>query len=657
MDVNEYLGLFLDESQEHIQSVNTQLLKLEQTGSQEAIQEIFRSAHTLKGMSATMGYESVANLTHEMESALDLVRAGKKESNQLLLDTMFSAMEQIEEMIADIETGGRGANIDVTATVSAFQSFIGSTPKAVEVVDETVFTADLYTDSVITQAKETGFEAFQLHVKLSDAVVLKAARAYMVFDRLQELGEVVRTVPETEAIEQEQFDLSFDVLFVSQESADVIEHAVSQVSEVEHVQVTPYTSAAAGAPEVAVSAESVAVAEVKPKAVEADEPKEQAVAQAKTIRVNLERIDRLMNLFEEFIIDRGRLERLADEVGQPELNETVEKIKRGTNELQSLVLTLRMMPIEQVFNRFPRMVRSVAKDIHKKVQLEITGAETELDRTVIDEIGDPLVHLIRNAIDHGIELPEVRLEAGKPEQGRLALRAYHGGNRVFIEIEDDGAGINVDKVRSKALERGVITPEEATAMTDNEVAMLIFAPGFSTADVVTDLSGRGVGLDVVKNKIESLGGVVTLETVVGQGTKFQVSLPLTLSIISAMLVQVGDETYAVPLSSILETTLLDEADILTAHRERVFDFRGQLVPLVYLKEMFAIETETRTQFPVVVVRKGNKLVGVVVNDLIGQQEIVMKPLGTYLEGIPAISGATILGDGRVALIVDSNDLF
>ncbi|WP_215190903.1 chemotaxis protein CheA [Exiguobacterium sp. s7] len=657
MDVNEYLGLFLDESQEHIQSVNTQLLKLEQTGSQEAIQEIFRSAHTLKGMSATMGYESVANLTHEMESALDLVRAGKKESNQLLLDTMFSAMEQIEEMIADIETGGRGANIDVTATVSAFQSFIGSTPKAVAVVDETVFTADLYTDSVITQAKETGFEAFQLHVKLSDAVVLKAARAYMVFDRLQELGEVVRTVPETEAIEQEQFDLSFDVLFVSQESADVIEHAVSQVSEVEHVQVTLYTSAAAGAPEVAVSAESVAVAEVKPKAVEADEPKEQAVAQAKTIRVNLERIDRLMNLFEEFIIDRGRLERLADEVGQPELNETVEKIKRGTNELQSLVLTLRMMPIEQVFNRFPRMVRSVAKDIHKKVQLEITGAETELDRTVIDEIGDPLVHLIRNAIDHGIELPEVRLEAGKPEQGRLALRAYHGGNRVFIEIEDDGAGINVDKVRSKALERGVITPEEATAMTDNEVAMLIFAPGFSTADVVTDLSGRGVGLDVVKNKIESLGGVVTLETVVGQGTKFQVSLPLTLSIISAMLVQVGDETYAVPLSSILETTLLDEADILTAHRERVFDFRGQLVPLVYLKEMFAIETETKTQFPVVVVRKGNKLVGVVVNDLIGQQEIVMKPLGTYLEGIPAISGATILGDGRVALIVDSNDLF
>lgn len=662
MDVNEYLGLFLDESQEHIQSINTQLLKLEQSGGADVVQEIFRSAHTLKGMSSTMGYERVANLTHEMESALDLVRGGKKESNQLLLDTMFIAMEQMEDMIADIENGGQGANVDVSETVAAFQSFIGGKEVVVtEAKESSTFDVDLYTNSVIDQAKQTGFEAYQITVKLSDAVVLKAARAYMVFDRLQELGEVVRTHPETEEIEQEQFDLSFDVLFLSQETGEVIEHAIAQVSEVERVEVNVFTGASESEPEVAVTAEAVVPEPVVQTASDQEEKdtKEQvaAQAQAKTIRVNLERIDRLMNLFEEFIIDRGRLERLADEVGQPELNETVEKIKRGTNELQSLVLTLRMMPIEQVFNRFPRMVRSVAKDIHKKVQLNISGAETELDRTVIDEIGDPLVHLIRNAIDHGIERPEVRVQAGKPEQGMLALRAYHGGNRVFIEIEDDGAGINVDKVRAKALERDVISDEEATMMTENELAMLIFAPGFSTADVVTDLSGRGVGLDVVKNKIESLGGVVSLETVAGQGTKFQVSLPLTLSIISAMLVQVGEESYAIPLSSILETTLLDEADILTAHRERVFDFRGQLVPLVYLKEMFGIESETKSQFPVVVVRKGNKLVGVVVNDLIGQQEIVMKPLGTYLEGIPAISGATILGDGRVALIVDSNDLF
>ncbi|WP_214702238.1 MULTISPECIES: chemotaxis protein CheA [unclassified Exiguobacterium] len=666
MDVNEYLGLFLDESQEHIQSINTQLLKLEQTGGADVVQEIFRSAHTLKGMSSTMGYERVANLTHEMESALDLVRGGKKESNQLLLDTMFIAMEQMEDMIADIESGGKGANVDVSETVAGFQSFIGGKEAVVEQTSETnTFEVDLYTNSVIDQAKQSGFEAYQITVKLSEAVVLKAARAYMVFDRLQELGEVVRTYPETEEIEQEQFDLSFDVLFLSQETTEMIEHAIAQVSEVERVEVSTFTEKSDSEPEVAVTAETIAPEPIvqsvpdKEESKDAKDGKEQvaAQAQAKTIRVNLERIDRLMNLFEEFIIDRGRLERLADEVGQPELNETVEKIKRGTNELQSLVLTLRMMPIEQVFNRFPRMVRSVAKEIHKKVQLDISGAETELDRTVIDEIGDPLVHLIRNAIDHGIERPEARLQAGKPEQGMLSLRAYHGGNRVFIEIEDDGAGINVDKVRSKALERGVITDDEATAMSENELAMLIFAPGFSTADVVTDLSGRGVGLDVVKNKIESLGGVVSLETVTGQGTKFQVSLPLTLSIISAMLVQVGEESYAIPLTSILETTLLDEADILTAHRERVFDFRGQLVPLVYLKEMFEIESETKSQFPVVVVRKGNKLVGVVVNDLIGQQEIVMKPLGTYLEGIPAISGATILGDGRVALIVDSNDLF
>ncbi|MBR2759073.1 MAG: Hpt domain-containing protein, partial [Exiguobacterium sp.] len=428
MDVNEYLGLFLDESQEHIQSINTQLLKLEQSGGADVVQEIFRSAHTLKGMSSTMGYERVANLTHEMESALDLVRGGKKESNQLLLDTMFIAMEQMEDMIADIESGGQGANVDVSETVAAFQSFIGGKEVAVEKTSETsTFEIDLYTNSVIEQAKQTGFEAYQITVKLSDAVVLKAARAYMVFDRLQELGEVVSTHPETEEIEQEQFDLSFDVLFLSQETAEVIEHAIAQVSEVERVEVNTYTETAVSEPEVAVTAETIApepVVQATSDKEEAKDTKEQvaAQAQAKTIRVNLERIDRLMNLFEEFIIDRGRLERLADEVGQPELNETVEKIKRGTNELQSLVLTLRMMPIEQVFNRFPRMVRSVAKEIHKKVQLDISGAETELDRTVIDEIGDPLVHLIRNAIDHGIERPEVRLQAGKPEQGMLALR-------------------------------------------------------------------------------------------------------------------------------------------------------------------------------------------------------------------------------------------
>ena len=320
MDVNEYLGLFLDEAQEHIQSVNTQLLKLEQSGSMDAVQEIFRSAHTLKGMAATMGYESVANLTHEMESALDLVRGGKKASNQLLLDKMFTAMEQIEEMIAHIEGGGNGTNVDVSATVKAFQSFIGhGEPEAVEAVDSP-FTVDLYTDSVIEQAKQTGFEAFRLHVKLSDAVVLKAARAYMVFDRLQELGEVVRTVPDTEAIEQEQFDLSFDVLFLSQESAEVIEHAVSQVSEVDRVEVHVFTTEAIGEPEVAASVEApiAPVVNAVPTPQETDEVKEQPVAQAKTIRVNLERIDRLMNLFEEFIIDRGRLERLADEVGQPE---------------------------------------------------------------------------------------------------------------------------------------------------------------------------------------------------------------------------------------------------------------------------------------------------------------------------------------------------
>jgi len=377
---------------------------------------------------------------------------------------------------------------------------------------------------------------------------------------------------------------------------------------------------------------------------------------AKTIRVNLERIDRLMNLFEEFIIDRGRLERIAAEVGSSDLTETVERIKRGTNELQSLVLTLRMMPIEQVFNRFPRMVRSVSKDVGKNIKLHITGAETELDRTVIDEIGDPLVHLIRNAVDHGIESKADRISAGKPVEGNLSLRAYHSGNRVFIEIEDDGAGINQERVTKIALEKGLLTEEEATLLTPEEAAMLLFAPGFSTAETVTDLSGRGVGLDVVKSKIESLGGEVFVETKRGEGTIFRISLPLTLSIISAMLVKLDQETYAIPLTAIIETTSLKQDVILQAHREKVFDFRGQLVPLISLNQVYGLPHVEADAYSVVVVRSGEKLAGLMVSELIGQQEIVMKPLGSYLEGIRAISGATILGDGQVALIIDSNAL-
>jgi two-component system chemotaxis sensor kinase CheA len=304
------------------------------------------------------------------------------------------------------------------------------------------------------------------------------------------------------------------------------------------------------------------------------------------------------------------------------------------------------------------MVRQLAKDLNKKIDLEVIGAETELDRTVIDEIGDPLVHLLRNALDHGVETPDIRKANGKAETGTIRLKAFHSGNHVFIEIEDDGAGINRDKVLDKAIKNGIINEKAASALTDKQVYELIFASGFSTADKISDISGRGVGLDVVKNTIESLGGFVTIDSELGKGSIFSIQLPLTLSIISVMLVEIQEEKYAVPLSSIIETAIVRKDEILNAHNQKVIDFRGKVVPLLFLKDLFEVPSvkENDAFYSVVIVRKGDKMAGLVVDSFIGQQEVVLKSLGNYLSGAFAISGATILGDGEVALIVDCNAL-
>lgn len=367
-----------------------------------------------------------------------------------------------------------------------------------------------------------------------------------------------------------------------------------------------------------------------------------------------------MNLFSELLIDRVRLEQLASEVRRNDLTETVEHMARVSADLQNIVLKLRMVPVESVFNRFPRMVRDLAKSLDKKVDLVITGAETELDRTVIDEIGDPLVHLIRNAVDHGVEPIAERVKIGKPEVGTVHLRAYHSGNHVFIEIEEDGKGINRPKVLETAIKRGVVTAEEAKNLSDEEVNMLIFAAGFSTADKVSDISGRGVGLDVVKSKISSLGGHVTVHSTLGAGTKFSIQLPLTLSIIAAMLIKLGSEKYAFPLSSIVETGSVKRSDIRTLHGNRMIDYRQSIIPVVSLAALvdspdYRDEEETETEM--LIVRKGDKLAAILVDEFIGQSEIVLKPLGKYLvSNLGVVSGATILGDGQVALIVDPNAL-
>ncbi|WP_088833248.1 chemotaxis protein CheA [Paenibacillus tyrfis] len=683
MEMNQYLSMFIDESRDHLQAMNEQILSLESSPEDITIvQNIFRSAHTLKGMSATMGFEDLASLTHEMENVLDLVRNHKLKMDSFIFDCLFKSLDSLESMVEDIIQGGTG-QADVTEIVAALKSIVsgdytkggaagGATAKAAQT---TVAAGELdeFQYSILQQSIEAGIPVLRLEVTVRQDCVLKAARAYMVFNVLEQNGEVIKSNPSVEDIEQERFDQSFVVYYISQIDTDDLQKQVASVSEIDKVDVivldqakltelmTPPSGSNATTAQAQAQAETAAASTQEAPKQEAKKAPAAggAPVAGRTIRVDIERLDTLMNLFSELLIDRVRLEQLASEIRRSELTETVEHMSRVSSDLQNIVLKLRMVPIDTVFNRFPRMIRDVAKNLDKKVDLIITGADTELDRTVIDEIGDPLVHLLRNAVDHGVEPAAERVALGKPETGTIHLRAYHSGNHVFIEIEEDGRGINRDKVLKKALENNVLTKEQAARITDDEVNQLIFASGFSTADKISDISGRGVGLDVVKTKIQSLGGQVQLDSAWGKGSKFSVQLPLTLSIISAMLIRLNNEKYAIPLSSIVETMAVRQEQIRSVHGNRMVEYRTGVIPLVSLADLFDVPggtniSENETQ--VVIIRKGDKMAALVVDEFIGQQEIVLKTLGKYLTKLFAVSGATILGDGQVALIIDTNAL-
>jgi len=676
MDMNQYLDMFIEESKEHLQAINSNLLVLEsEPDNIQIVNEIFRSAHTLKGMAATMGFEDMASLTHEAENVLDMIRNHKLKINSDIMDVIFQSVDLIEGMVYNIIEGGDGS-ADVSKPVTLLRAIVSGDMTTVAAgqasaeAEVTVTAAEHHHDldefalTVMRQSKEAGNNLFWVKVTLQESCMLRAARAYMVFDQLENNGEIIKSTPSVEDLENERFDFEFELIYVTMKSMEEIKKLVENVSEVKEVQIETVDVLNHQA-QVEEAKKETAAAQAVEKKPTADTPAASTgpakkVSTGKTIRVDIERLDILMNLFSELVIDRGRLEQLSREIGRGELSETVEHMSRISGDLQNIILTMRMVPVEQVFNRFPRMVRDLAKDLNKKVNLEIFGAETELDRTVIDEIGDPLVHLLRNSIDHGIEMPAERKKNGKPEEGTVQLKAYHSGNHVFIEVKDDGGGISKEGVLKKAIERGIVNPATAENLSDKQIFELLFASGFSTAEVITDISGRGVGLDVVKSKIESLGGSVSVDSVRGEGTTFLIQLPLTLSIISAMLVQVENEKYAVPLSSIIETAVFRKDEIMLAHRQKVIDFRGRVVPLVSLKGIFQVPDQGNgkddDEVAVVIVRKGEKMAGLVVDSFIGQQEVVLKSLGKYLVNVFAISGATILGDGQVALIIDCNAL-
>ena len=675
---NQYMDMFLDESHEHLQSLNEGLLRLEENMEEiDAVNDIFRNAHTLKGMSATMGFAKIAELTHEMEDVLDLVRKNQLKLNEDIMDTLFKCLDSLEQMVDSVGNGEAEDVVDVSDLVVKLSSISKGTPAPAVAAPTAAASAspaaagsdagmvDLELDEididVMKKAKEAGLNLFHIKVTLMETCVLKAARSVMVMHALDEVGDAIKSIPPAEDLEQEKFDRSFDVLVATSADAKAVQNAVDTVSEIEDVHVEAVDpdkvgkekAPAAAAPVASVPAAKPAAPAAKKEAAKpaAAAPKKQH--QSQSVRVDIEKLDTLMNLMGELVINKVRLEQIGQTHRMTELMETLEQMDRVTGDLQNIVMKVRMVPVSAVFNRFPRMVRDVSKELGKEINLTIEGEETELDRTVIDEIGDPIMHLLRNSLDHGVESPEKREAKGKPRVGEVGLIARHEGNNVVIMITDDGAGIDADKIRRKAVEKGMISQEEADRLDDADAVRLVFLPGFSTAEQITDISGRGVGMDVVRSKIEALSGHVDVETHIDEGSVFKIKLPLTLAIIQAMLVQVQEEMYAIPLGSIDSTISIEATDIQTVQNKEVIVLRGEIIPIIRMEEALQVpHTKDSDELFVVVVHAGEAKAGIVVDNLIGQQEIVIKTLGNLFTGLKLFGGATVLGDGKVALILD-----
>lgn len=718
MDTSQYLDIFLDESKEHLQNLSDQIMELEQNPeNMDTINEIFRAAHSLKGMAGTMGYKRMQTLTHDMENVFSEVRNGTFKVQPGMIDILFKSLDALEEYVNNIQQTTEEGTNDNQELIDALNSILknngevvagDSAPAAAsgaaapEVAVETSSDGNAKGERwqeikindtekmLIDKAHSEGLKVFGVTVYVEEACVLKAARAFLVFKALEKLGEIIVSSPTAQDIEDEKFELTFSLIFISGNTADEIKDAVKSVSEIEEAFCAEYSVAAPAkpaAPEKPV--ETKTAAEVKP-AVAAPAPKAAAPAAAsapaaktaaasssakpaakpvvnRTVRVDIEKLDNLMNLVSELIIAKNSLMSATAAAAEDSkgdnsaVNEQIEYLESVTTNLHESVMKVRMVPIESVVAKFPRMIRDLSKKLGKKMELYMTGEDTELDRTVVDEIGDPLMHMLRNSADHGLEPNDVRVANGKPEVGSIFLDAYQDGNNVVIEVRDDGGGINIEAVRNKAIERGTVTPEQAETMTEKEIIDLLFLPSFSTAKKVSDVSGRGVGLDVVKSKIESLSGEVEVKNRFGEGSSWIIRLPLTLAIIQALMVVIGDEKYAIALGSIQTIEDVLPEDIKFVQAKEVIHIRGTVIPIIRMDKVLEIpsrgdEDKKNKNLTVIIVKKGDKQAGLVVDELIGQQEVVIKSMGKYIKVPKMISGATILGNGEVALILDTNAL-
>ena len=667
MGVEQYKELFVAESEEHLQIINNAVLTLEKEPANISIlNEIFRSAHTLKGMSATMGFEALTKITHKMEDVLDIFRTHKLPVTSEVIDNLFSCLDILQMLLEEIKTG-KNLNLDVDTVIVQLESVIPSisavNPEINNDQKNELFISDLERENLTDVLKSKDIKLYAIDVRLSLDCQLRSVRAFMVFNKLNSIGEVIKSVPQSDVLESNNFGLSFSVLFMTKENAKKISDLISMILEIEKVDIVQVKDL--GKIKKQTEYQEKAEPEIKPEDPSNDNDKSQArelvrqlgFKKIQSIRVSTQRLDKLMNFVGELVISKIRLIQIAQTHQLQSLNEILTNIDRLTADLQDEVMQARLIPMAQVFDRFPRMVRDLARSEQKKINLDVSGGEIELDRTVLDEIADPLVHLLRNSVDHGIELPNVRKENNKPSVGTIKLTARRERTFVLIEVSDDGKGIDPDELRNAALKKGFMTEDELIKISDKEMLNVITMPGFSSASEITDTSGRGVGMDVVKMKIESLGGSLVFDSEIGKGSIFKLKLPLTVAIIRAMLVQINDEIYAAPIASIVETVKIKKHKIKHIEKFEVITLRDEVLPIIRLERVLGIPKKTDAQekndeISIVVVDSAGKKAGLVVDQVVGQQEVVIKTVGAMLKGIRGFAGATILGDGSVALILD-----
>ncbi|CAG7648663.1 Chemotaxis protein CheA [Paenibacillus solanacearum] len=667
--LSEYKELFLEELHDQLQLMDDEILKLEQHGaSDQVIQSLFRAAHTLKGSSAAMGFEEMKQVTHEMEHLLDQVRNKKLGVSGPLIDMLFKALDCLKRLKSEFEGGSYGAT-DISGTIRELQSFTVMPPSQTppEAASGVESAMALHTGLKIEEALAKGAAVYWVRLKIAADCIIKGARMYVVHSNLSEWGEVLFSDPELDAVDEQcQGPLPLAFLYAGGQSADELQRLVMGLTDVTEVQIDP----ASVREEVQVNIEPNISG--KP-AASNHEPTEQPSSespldhrsmskpQSQTIRVSVERLEHLMNLVGELVIDQTRIHQVKRMIARrysaeavSELGQVADHLTRIIGDLQESVMKARMLPIEQLFNRFPRMIRDVSRDLGKEIELIIEGKDTELDRTLIEEIADPLIHLIRNALDHGIELPDTRRQAGKAAKGTLRIRAAHEDNQVVVYVEDDGAGIDPGKMKKSAIQKGMLSQAEAELLSDREAIGLIFRPGFSTAQTVSDISGRGVGMDIVRSHIEKLNGLIDIETKLGVGTRFIIKLPLTLAIITGLLIRLHEQTFIIPMSNITEIIRVTPDDITTVRGQSVISLRNQVIPVAWLHDHFQIPIKHngKKHIPLVIVGSADKRLALAVDELIGNQEVVIKSMGSYVGKMDCIAGATILGDGKVALILE-----